>query len=72
MTLTGCGERRHLVSAQTGLGTHVADVVNAMAYEGLDAPAVSVVASLTHIRSRPWLEQMVARATRVDPVEVLR
>ncbi|MGH7086990.1 MAG: restriction endonuclease subunit R, partial [Acetobacteraceae bacterium] len=23
--------------------------------------------ALTHIRSRPWLEQMVARATRVDP-----
>jgi hypothetical protein len=26
-----------------------------------------VVAALTHIRSRPWLEQMLARATRVDP-----
>jgi hypothetical protein len=26
-----------------------------------------VVAALTHIRSRSWLEQMVARATRVDP-----
>ena len=39
----------------------------AMAYEGLDAPEVAVVAALTHIRSRPWLEQMAARATRVDP-----
>ena len=39
----------------------------AMAYEGLDAPEVAVVAALTHIRSHPWLEQMVARATRVDP-----
>jgi superfamily II DNA or RNA helicase len=39
----------------------------AMAYEGLDVPEVAVVAALTHIRSRPWLEQMVARATRVDP-----
>jgi hypothetical protein len=39
----------------------------AMAYEGLDAPEVAVVAALTHIRSRAWLEQMVARATRVDP-----
>ncbi|MBD0271212.1 MAG: hypothetical protein ICV73_04710 [Acetobacteraceae bacterium] len=38
-----------------------------MAYEGLDAPETAVVAALTHIRSRPWLEQMVARATRVDP-----
>jgi hypothetical protein len=41
-------------------------VTVAMAYEGLDAPEVSVVAALTHIRSRPWLEQMIARATRVD------
>ena len=42
-------------------------VTVAMAYEGLDAPDISVVAALTHIRSRAWLEQMVARATRVDP-----
>ena len=42
-------------------------VTVAMAYEGLDAPEVAVVAALTHIRARPWLEQMVARATRVDP-----
>lgn len=28
---------------------------------------VAVVAALTHIRVRPWLEQMMARATRVDP-----
>lgn len=42
-------------------------VTVAMAYEGLDAPEVAAVAALTHIRSRPWLEQMIARATRVDP-----
>ncbi len=42
-------------------------VTVAMAYEGLDVPEIAVVAALTHIRSRPWLEQMVARATRVDP-----
>jgi hypothetical protein len=41
-------------------------VTVAMAYEGLDAPEVAVVAALTHIRSRPWLEQMIARATRID------
>src|SRR5262249_54080340 len=39
----------------------------AMAYEGMDAPGVSHVAALPHIRSRPWLEQLIARATRVDP-----
>lgn len=43
-------------------------VTDAMAYEGLDAPEVAVVAALTHIRSRPWLEQMVTPATRVDPM----
>jgi superfamily II DNA or RNA helicase len=42
-------------------------VTVAMAYEGMDAPEVTHVACLTHIRSRPWLEQMIARATRVDP-----
>lgn len=39
----------------------------AMAYEGMDCPGISHLACLTHIRSRPWLEQLVARATRVDP-----
>lgn len=42
-------------------------VTVAMAYEGLDCPEVTHVTCLTHIRSRPWLEQMIARATRVDP-----
>jgi len=42
-------------------------VTVAMAYEGLDAPEVAVVAALTHIRARAWLEQMIARATRIDP-----
>jgi len=42
-------------------------VTVAMAYEGLDVPEVAVVAALTHIRSRAWLEQMVARSTRLDP-----
>ena len=42
-------------------------VTVAMAYEGLDAPEVAVVDALIHMRSCLWLEQMVARATRVDP-----
>jgi superfamily II DNA or RNA helicase len=42
-------------------------VTVSMAYEGMDCPEISHIACLTHIRSRPWLEQMVARATRVDP-----
>lgn len=42
-------------------------VTVAMAYEGLDVPAITHLACLTHIRSRPWIEQMLARATRYDP-----
>ena len=42
-------------------------VTVAMAYEGLDVPAVTHIACLTHIRSKPWIEQMIARATRYDP-----
>lgn len=41
-------------------------VTVAMAYEGMDVPPVTHVVGLTHIRSAPWIEQMVARATRHD------
>lgn len=35
-TLTGCGERAHLLSPSVGLGTHVQDVVNVLEYEDLE------------------------------------
>lgn len=38
----------------------------AMAYEGLDVPAVTHECCLTHYRSAPWIHQMLARAVRVD------
>jgi len=41
-------------------------VTIAVAYEGLDVPAVSHVCVLTRIRSKEWMEQCVSRATRVD------
>jgi pimeloyl-ACP methyl ester carboxylesterase len=34
-TLTGLGERAHLVRPEIGLGTHIADVVNLLKYEDL-------------------------------------
>lgn len=37
-----------------------------MAYEGLDVPAITHVACLTHIRSSPWILQMLARAWRAN------
>lgn len=39
----------------------------AMAYEGLDCPSISHIICLTNVRSQPWIEQMVARANRIDP-----
>ncbi|NES67846.1 MAG: hypothetical protein F6K24_22700, partial [Okeania sp. SIO2D1] len=44
-------------------------VTVAMAYEGLDVPAITHIACLTNIRSTPWLEQCWARAARVDRVD---
>lgn len=41
-------------------------VTIAMAYEGLDVPEVSHIACLTHIRSKPWIEQCFARAVRIN------
>jgi len=35
-TLTGCGERAHLISPQTGLDTHINDIVGAIEAEELD------------------------------------
>ena len=39
-----------------------------MCYEGLDCRQISVVCLLTHIRSKPWIEQAIARGTRFDPL----
>jgi pimeloyl-ACP methyl ester carboxylesterase len=36
-SLTGIGERVHLVSPQVGLSTHIQDVVNVVLYEDLDS-----------------------------------
>lgn len=37
-----------------------------MAYEGLDAPKISHIALLTHVRARPWIEQVLGRGVRRD------
>ena len=39
----------------------------AMCYEGMDAPSTTHEICLTHIRSKPWIEQMLARAWRSHP-----
>lgn len=35
-TLTGCGERKHLIGPEVGLDTHIADVINAVEFAGAD------------------------------------
>ncbi len=68
LAISGDGPRGTAALARFRRGPEPACLVTvAMAYEGLDAPEVAVLAALTHVRSTPWLEQMVARATRVDP-----
>ncbi len=42
-------------------------VTVAMAYEGLNCPSISHEIALTRIRSAEWIEQMTARANRIDP-----
>jgi superfamily II DNA or RNA helicase len=37
-----------------------------MAYEGLDVPSATDIIALTHIRSKPWLEQCLDRVVRID------
>ena len=41
-------------------------VTIAMAYEGLDVPGITHICVLTNIRSREWIEQMLARGVRID------
>jgi hypothetical protein len=41
-------------------------VTVAIAYEGLDVPEITHIAALTHIRSVPWIFQMLGRAVRID------
>lgn len=59
---------RNIEKYRNGIGLKGLDalVTVAMAYEGLDVPAITHIACLTHIRSKPWIEQMIARATRFD------
>lgn len=47
-------------------GSCSALVTIAMAYEGLDVPGITHITVLTNIRSREWIEQMLARGVRVD------
>lgn len=59
-SLTGIGERSHLVTATTGLDTHITDIVNTVLYEdlndivllGFSYGGMVVTGALTHIGER--------------------
>ena len=51
---------------RTDLNATAILVTVAMAYEGMDVPSITHVACLTLVRSKPWLDQMFNRSSRVD------
>jgi superfamily II DNA or RNA helicase len=60
-------EIQRLKGEHRNLPARDALVTVAMAYEGMDCKSITHIACLTHIRAAPWIEQMLARATRYDP-----
>jgi pimeloyl-ACP methyl ester carboxylesterase len=64
-TLTGLGERRHLISPQVNLDTHIDDVVNLLEFEELDNVVLvghsyaGIVISGVADRAKPRLRQLV-------------
>lgn len=59
------GARRNVDDFKRGV-FHILVSVG-ICYEGLNVPEITHICSLTHIRSVPWLEQMIARANRLAP-----
>lgn len=59
-TLTGLGERRHLLSRQIGLDTHIADLVGVFDYEDLD-DTVLVAHSYGGVVASAAMEQLADR-----------
>jgi superfamily II DNA or RNA helicase len=45
-------------------GKATAIVTVAMAYEGMDAPRITHIGALTYYRTKPWIDQMIARGVR--------
>jgi pimeloyl-ACP methyl ester carboxylesterase len=79
-TMTGCGERKHLMSRDVGLETHVLDIANLIEYEELDrvilvghsfaGVAITGVADRMRdrIRRLVYLDALVPTGTRLSGV----
>lgn len=64
VTLTGLGERKHLLSPAVGVDTHVDDVVNALVYRDL-SDVTLVLHSYSGVLAGPVVEKAEGRVTRV-------
>jgi pimeloyl-ACP methyl ester carboxylesterase len=79
-TMTGCGERKHLMSPTVGLETHVLDVVNLIEYEELDRvilvghsfAGITITGVADRLRDRMrrlvYLDALVPAGTRLSGV----
>ncbi|HPF24961.1 MAG TPA: alpha/beta hydrolase [Steroidobacteraceae bacterium] len=63
-SLTGCGDRKHLMSRDIGLDTHITDVVNLIEYEELDQ-VILVGHSFAGITITGVADQMRGRIRRL-------
>lgn len=64
ITLTGLGERKHLLSPEIGVDTHIADIINTLTYRDLDEVTL-VLHSYSGVLAGPVLEQAAGRVTHV-------
>jgi pimeloyl-ACP methyl ester carboxylesterase len=64
VTLTGLGERKHLLSSSIGVDTHVSDIVNTLVYRDL-SDVTLVLHSYSGVLAGPVAEQADGRVTRV-------
>lgn len=63
-TLTGCGERHHLIGPEVGLETHVRDITGVIDWEGLNE-VVLVAHSFSGIAATGAADQRRARIRRI-------
>lgn len=64
VTLTGLGERKHLLSPSVGVETHIDDVVNTLIYRDL-TDVTLVLHSYSGVLAGPVAERAQGRVTRV-------
>lgn len=64
VTLTGLGERKHLLSPSVGVETHIDDIVNTLIYRDL-TDVTLVLHSYSGVLAGPVAERALGRVTRV-------